>query len=92
MFLMQLSVTEAAYQQAASRLSEAGKSLLIAQDQQTVQHRTIHHLQGQVAEGQKALTEVLGRQAAAERALLLDSDAASVWALKQAERGSPKGT
>ena len=85
-FLMQLSGTEAAYQQAAGRLSEVGRALLIAEDQQTVQHRIIADLQGHVAEGQNALTGVLGRQAAAERALLLDSDAARVWTMKKAER------
>ena len=85
-FLMQLSGTEAAYQQAAGRLSEVGRALLIAEDQQTVQHRIIADLQGHVAEGQNALTGVLGRQAAAERALLLDSDAARVWTMKEAER------
>ena len=85
-FLLQMGAAKAAYQHAASRLSEAGRSLLIAQDQQTVQQRTLANLQGQIAEGQKALTEVLGRQAAADRALLLDSDAARVWTLKEAER------
>ena len=83
---MQLSAVEAAYQQTAGRLSEAERSLLIALDQQTVQHRIISTLQGQVAEGQKALSQVLGRQASAGRALLLDSDAARVWTLKEAER------
>lgn len=83
---MQLNAIEAAYHQTAGRLSEAERSLLIAQDQQAVQHRIISTLHGQVAEGQKALSEVLGRQASSERALLLDSDAARVWTLKEADR------
>lgn len=85
-FLLQLDATEAAYQQAAGRLSEAERCLLIAEDQQTVQYRACRDLEEQVAAGQKALTEALGRQAAAERALLLEADAAKVLALKEAER------
>ena len=48
-------------------------------------------LEQQVVEGQKAMTEVLGRQAAAERALLLDSEATKVLVMKEAERQELEG-
>lgn len=83
---LQLGASEAAHKQAAARLSEAERSGIIAEDQQTVQYRACTDLEEQVAAGRKALTEALGRDAAAERALLLEADAAKVWALKEAER------
>lgn len=82
---------EAAHQKAVGHRLEAERSLLIAQDQQTVQCRTITDLEQQVVEGQKAMTEVLGRQAAAERALLLDSEATKVLIMKEAERQEMEG-
>ena len=85
-FLLQLGASQAAYKQAAARLSEAERSRIVAEDQQTVQDRACRELEEQVAAGQQALTEALGRHAAAERALLLDADAAKVCALREAER------